>query len=238
MAGPTSFPTVDRIIQMGMKDAGLLQDGDMPTSEQYAEYGNRLQDLINFWQTQGLKLWLQADQSVTLVSGQARYQFKTGGDVSMVRPPRILQAYYLDSSSNRRPLTTLSRDEYTRLAQTTQEGAVNSFFVDKLRAQTDIYLWLVPDDTAATGTVHVILQVQVTNFTELDETMDFPQEWFLALRWGLADDICTGQPQAIMDRCAAKALAYRQALEDWDVEDASTLFQPNSQMMGNRSNFR
>ena len=33
----------------------------------------------------------------------------------------------------------------------------------------------------------------------------FAQEWRIALRWGLADDIATGQPQAIMDRCAQRA---------------------------------
>ncbi len=51
----------------------------------------------------------------------------------------------------------------------------------------------------------------------------------MALRWGLADDICTGQPGEIMRRCAERAKAYREALEDWDVEDAATQFQPDPQ---------
>jgi len=76
------------------------------------------------------------------------------------------------------------------------------------------------------------VQQQIANFTGLYDTIDFPQEWMMALRWGLADDICTGQPQAIMDRCKANAGMYRTALEDWDVEDTSTRFTPDSQTRG------
>ena len=50
----------------------------------------------------------------------------------------------------------------------------------------------------------------------------------MALRWALADDISTGQPEAIMNRCKANALTYLEALENWDVEDVSTQFTVDS----------
>jgi len=222
-----------------MVDAGYLQEGDDPTSEQYANYLNRLNDLINFWQTQGLKLWLQQDLEVTLTSGQGLYTLGPGGSVDMTKPTRVLNnAYYLDTTGNRRPLTMISRDEYMRLSNVIQEGAVNSYFVDKQLSRLDIYLWLVPDAMAATGKVHLLIQQQVNNLVSLTDTMNFPQEWFLALRWGLADDICTGQPQSIMDRCMFKATQFRDALEAWDVEDASTMFQPDHRVTFNTGAFR
>jgi hypothetical protein len=221
-----------------MEDAGLLQEGDDPNSEQYAKYTNRLNDLINFWQTQGLKLWRQVDQSVALTAGKASYTFKPGGDISITRPLRALQGYYLDTSDVRRPLVVLSRDEHTRLSQTTQLGEINSYFVDKQVDQLVVDFWLTPDTTAATGTVHLILQQQIENFTGLTDALTFPIEWIMALRWGLADDISTGQPQAIMDRCTAKATVYRTALEDWDVEDASTRFTPDVRGMSSQGGFR
>ena len=227
MTAPASFNTPDRIIRMAMVDAGYLQDGDDPTPEQYANYLNRLNDLINYWQTQGLKLWLQYDLAVPLVAGQAAYTIGPGGSVPMTKPLRVIQGYYLDGSSVKRPLLPLSRDEYTRLSTVTQQGALNSYFVDKQVSVLSVHFWLVPDTVAATGTAQLIVQQQVTNLVSLTDTMNFPQEWFLALRWGLADDICTGQPQAIMDRCAGKAMFYLNALEAWDVEDASTMFQPD-----------
>lgn len=227
MTTPTTFNTPDRIIRMAMVDAGYLQDGDDPTSEQFANYLNRLNDLINLWQTKGLKLWLQSDLAVPLTAGQSTYTFGPGGSVDMTKPLRVLQGYYLDTNDTKRPLLALSRDEYTRLSNVVQVGAINSYFVDKQQSVLSVSFWMTPDTTAATGTAQLIIQQQVANLVSLNDDMNFPQEWFMALRWGLADDICTGQPQAIMDRCYMKAELYRTALEDWDVEDASTVFQPD-----------
>jgi hypothetical protein len=224
---------------MAMVDAGYLQDGDDPTPEQYANYINRLNDLINFWQTQGLKLWLQSDLSVPLVAGQATYNIGPTGHVVMARPTRVLDdGYYIDTSDVKRPLSLISRGEYLQLSNVTQLGAVNSYFVDKQTTQMAVSLWLVPDSLAATGTVHLLIQQQVANLVSLTDVMNFPTEWFLALRWGLADDICTGQPQAIMDRCQMKAAIYFNALEAWDVEDASTRFTPDSRRYNGSGAFR
>jgi hypothetical protein len=225
---------------MAMTDAGLLQEGDDPTPEQYANNLNRLNDLINFWQTQGLKVWLQYDLPVPLTQGQGTYTLGPGGSVDMVKPTRVIDGgYYIDNNDVKRPLTMLSRDEYTRLSQVTQQGAVNSYFVDKQVTQLIVHLWLVPDAfTATNGQVHLTIQQQATQLVSLTDSLNFPQEWFLALRWGLADDICTGQPQAIMTRCMAKANMYREALEAWDVEDASTVFQPDQRAINYRGAFR
>lgn len=230
MTAPAIFGTAERIIKMAYLDAGLVQQGDSPNGEQLADGMMRLNDIANLWQTQGLKLWLLYDLSVNLVAGQRVYTLGPGGDVDMAKPTRVLDScYYLDSSNVQRPLTLLSWDEYKRLGNVQQEGAINSIFVDKQATQLDVYMWLVPDTTAATGTVHVLIQRQVQNVVSLTDTMNFPPEWFMALRWGLADDICTGQPAVIMDRCTKRADAFRTALEDWDVEDASTRFTPSSQ---------
>lgn len=227
MTSPANFNTPDRIIRTAMIEAKLLQTGDDPSSEQYAEYMPRLCDLINTWQTDGLRLWLNFDQSVTLVAGDSSYRFSPTGDIVMAKPLRVIDGYYLDSSNNRRPLYSMGRLEYDRLSNVTNQGAVNSYFVDKKDTYLDVFFWLTPDATAATGTAHVILQQQVTNFTALTDTMNFPVEWYLALIWGLADEICGGQPQAIMTRCANRAAFYKDKLDNWDVEDASTSFQPD-----------
>lgn len=227
MTTPASFNTPDHIIQCAMQDAMLLQDGDEPSSEQYAKYMRRLADIINLFTTRGIKLWTEIDQSITLVAGTSTYTLGPSGTVNMVKPLRATAAYFLDSAANKTPLMLLSRDEYTRLSQITQQGSLNSFFVDKQQTLLSISFWMTPDTTAATGSAHVIIQQQITNPTMINETMNFPQEWALPLRWSLAHDISTGQPQPIVDRCAQMADFYRSALEDWDVEDASTRFTPN-----------
>lgn len=237
MPAPVNFNSPARIIEQAMFEAKLIQLNQTPSSEEYATYGQRLVDMINLWQTQGLKLWLNHDQSVTLLAGQAKYVFSPSGDVVMTKPLRVVNGYYLDSSSNRRPLISLAWEEYVRLSNVVNQGAVNSYFVDKQETHLDVYFWLTPDASAVTGTAHVILQQQVENFTGLYDTMNFPVEWYLALIWGLADEICGGQPPAIMQRCAARAAAYRITLEDWDVEDASTKFAPDPQIVAYTGRF-
>lgn len=238
MTTPVDFNTPARIIRMAMEDAGLLQEGDEPNSEQYAKYMERLQDLINAWQTQGLKLFLLQDLTLNLVAGQAAYSLSPTGDIVMTKPLRIIQAYYRDSSGTRRPLVSLGWEEYLRLSTVTQLGAVINYLVDKQPTSLIINLWNVPDATAATGTVHLLTQVAMSFLTELDDTLIFPPEWYMALRWGLADDISTGQPQIIMDRCKMKADEYRTALENWDVEDAATRFVPDSRTGSSYSLFK
>lgn len=226
------------IINDAYFDAGLLQEGQSANSEQLVMGMRKLGDLINLWQTQGLKLWLLEDLAVTLIAGQGTYTLGPAGGVSMPKPLRVIEAYYVDVNQIRRPLLPMSWNDYVRLSQVTQTGQLNSYFVDKQQTLLSVFFWLIPDATAAQGQAHLLLQRQVTNFINLQETMNFPAEWRIALRWGLADELATGQPQAIMDRCQQRALAYRTMLEDWDVEDASTRFAPDNRGMTYGGGFR
>lgn len=237
MAAPADNTPIS-IIDDAYRDAGLLMEGDPLNGDQVVNGMRRLTDIINLWQTQGLKLWLNVDTPITLTAGTGTYTLGPTGTVVMVKPPKVIDAYYSDSSGNRRPLTPLSWSEYVRLSQITQQGAINSYFVDKQQTVLSVFFWLVPDTTAATGTAHLLLQTQVTNFISVVETMNFPVEWRIALRWGLADDLSTGQPKEIMDRCQQRAQAYREALENWDVEDAPVRFTPDQRASANYGRFR
>ena len=224
--------TPNAIIWDALLESGKLADGDIPDSEVLAKYSRRLRDMINAWQTQGLKLFLQLDQSVTLVAGQTTYTAKPSGDINITKPLRIQQGYYLNTSSPtnpvRQPLFPLSWQEWLTLSTTQTQGPISQYFVDKQPTQLNISFWLTPDaTTAANGTAHLLIQQQVVNFTGLTDTMNFPIEWRLALVWGLADELTTGQPQEVVMRCAGKAQTYKTALENWDVEDANTSFQPD-----------
>lgn len=236
MATPAaSFSTAQRIIQFAMRDAGILGEGEEPNSDQLAENLLRLNDLLNMMLTQGLKLFLWQEVSIPLVQGQSFYLLGPGQQVNMTKPLRAFQAYYLDTSGNRRPLVPMAWEEYMRLSNIQQQGSINSYFVDKQTAYLRVFLWLAPDAPTAQGSVSLLMETQASNPVSLTDTTSFPPEWFMALRWGLADDICTGMPAAIMQRCTQKALYYRQMLEDWDVEDAATRFAFDSTMAAYRS---
>lgn len=240
MTTPANFSTAMRIIERGMFHAGKLAQGDLPNSEDFATHINTLNDIINLYNTDGLKLWTNVDTSVVVTAGTNLYTFGPSGTTVMVQKPlRVVDAYYLDVNGIRRPITpALSRRDYDLLSNPTQQGTINQYFVDKTIPNLSIYLWMTPDATAATGTVHLILQAALTKVVGLLDTLNFPEEWFLTLQWALADEICTGMPQAVMDRCMRKRMEYEEKLTGWDVEDADTRFTPDPQMSYYNSSFQ
>lgn len=221
------------IIYDAYHDAGLLGLGEEPNSEQLTEGMRRLCDVINLWQTQGLKLFLLEDFEITLTANKASYSMGLTGDIVMAKPSRILQAYILLTEGLvRRPLVSLSWDEWMRLSQVSgNQGQISSYFVNKQADLLTVTFWNTPNTEEALNTAHVLLQRQVDNPINLEADMMFPAEWRIALRWGLADDLATGQPDAIMTRCAQRAGAFREALEAWDVEDTVTRFSIDQRMV-------
>jgi hypothetical protein len=145
----------------------------------------------------------------------------------MAKPRRIIEAYYTDSSQVRRPLILMGRMEWDNLSTTTQQGTIVQYYVDKQLLTLNLYLWLIPDAQAASGAVHCIIDQQIPNFSAVTDQMAFPPEWSLTLEWGLAHQLSTGQPQAIIDRCKENWMFFENELVDWDVEDASTRFEPD-----------
>lgn len=230
MTTPASQYTLGRLITFAYRDNGLVQEGSNPNSEQLARGWMLAQDMINFWITQGLKLWITADVPVSLTQGKNKYVMGPGGDVNMVKPLQIVEGWFQDQNQARRPLIPLSWDDWTRLSQVNQQGDVNSYFIDKQQLFFNAFMWLTPSANAALGQVHFVTRQQMTNPVNLTDSMGFPIEWALALRWGIADELSTGQPQRIVERCQAKAAMYRQALDDWDVEDAPTQFVPDPRL--------
>lgn len=228
-AGAPVFNTCYEIITDAYRDCGLLGLGDNPNSEQTAEAMRRLNKYVNYLQTQGLKLFVQEDFALTLVQGQGLYTLGPTGNVAFnAKPRRCIEAYYTDNNQNRRPLILMSRNEWDTLSTTTTQGTVTSVFPDKQQLTLNINLWLVPDATAVTGQVHLILDEQIGNFAQVTDTMAFPPEWSLCLEWGLAYQLSTGQPEAVITQCKMNSEKYEFELTNWDVEDASTFFQPDT----------
>lgn len=221
--------TVYGIIADAMQDAGLLQEGEDPNSEQLATYMRRLNDLINLWQVDGLKLFLMEEITVDLVEGQQAYTLNPSIGSQPARHLRVLQGRIESSTGgNVRPLRAISWQEWNTLSRDSA-GCVTGYLTDKQSTSLVVNLWNTPDDTEALNRAVFLVHTQIDNPYNLESNVAFPQEWRIALRWGLADDICTGQPEAIMLRCQQRAKLYKEALEDFDVEDTATSFVPDMQ---------
>lgn len=237
MTSPLYAYSADRLIRLAYTDAGKLAEGASPSGEKFAMALGRLNDLVMFWTTQGVKLFLLQLVNVPLVAGKAKYTFSPTGDVVMEKPLEVLQGFYLTPSLQQQQLIPLSWDDYLRLPQTSQQGAINSYFVDKKSAVLSVAFWLVPNTTAALGTVQLLMRMKAALFAGVTDQMAFPIEWFIALRWALAMELSTGQPEAIQARCEKMATYYKTELENWDVENTPTQMTPDSRTGGYSSRF-
>jgi hypothetical protein len=237
---PTQTPdqySLLRIIEQAYQDVGLIQDNELPNGDQTRRAFLYLQDIMNLWITQGVKLWLNTDLPIPLAQGKTSYTLGPGGDVNMVRPLQVNEGYYQDQYGIRRPLIPISWNDWVRLSQITIPGPINQFFVDKQQYQFVIWLWQTPDAYAATGTVHLIVRNQINNPTNLTKDAGFPIEWYMALRWALAAELAIGQPQRIVALCDQRAATYKDALEGWDVEDANLRFTIDPRMSYTQHDF-
>jgi len=238
MTTPATDNTGYSIISGAMSKACLLPAGDDPDSEEIARHSRTLNQLINFIQTRGIRLWLLQDTSVTLAAGQGLYTFGPSGTVVMPRPMQVEDQYYLYAAgqgSTRRPVFKISRQQWDQLSVTTQQGPITQIFVDPQQYSLNVNCWLVPDANEATGTLHLVFRNQVTNFVGITDKMNFPVEWALTLEWGLSKEICQGQSPEIISRCDGMAAYYLQALEEWDAEqDTSILPQPDQRLFNRR----
>lgn len=244
---PSAIQNVIGIISDAMFNSGKLRMGDEPGSEDLAKNMRALNKIIMYLITKGCKLFLIENITVPLNPPNAQnvpqslYTFgPLGTNVMNPKPMRVISGYYLYTTGDQYPLTPISYPaEYEMLSNLTQPGAVNSYAVDKQAATLNVYLWNPPDLFCATnGQVHLLMEVGVLNFTGVTDTMMFPSEWAIALEWILSDQLSVGKPMAVIARCAAYAKKYQEELENWDVEDADTIFQPDQRIYQNTGRFK
>jgi len=224
---PTDYGTPQRLITMALRDAGKIARDQTPDSEWFLEGMTRLADILYFQQTQGLKLWLLEDITVPIVSGTQEYTFGPSGSTVMNKPFRVEFGYATSGTNlNRREITPISYNDWARLSNITQEGLVTQYFVDKQLTNMSVSLWLTPNaEQVSDGEVHLIMRTKANQLATLTETMTFPPEWYLALRWALAFDFSSGSPASVQQRCEAMSERYLEALNSFDIEDVPVQFQ-------------
>lgn len=234
--------TRDDIILAALRKCGTIEAGDTASTVESSIILNTalaLNIMLKQWMTDGIKLWTYKEYTLPLVANKTSYVIgpALSSDLVADKPLRLIQGQALTFARNisvspniDTPMQILSRQEYLSLGSKFSLGMTNSVYLDVQTTTSTIYVYQTPD--AATSTnyeLHFTAQRPIYDITNSTDIPDFPNEWMNVLIWGLADqiaiehDVPANHRQEIMIR----AEGYRNKLEGWDTEAASTFFAPD-----------
>jgi len=229
VTGTNTFSvTRDEIIKAALRVLQVIGVGEVPVNEDYINCSQALNIMIKGWSANEQPLWVLQNIEIPLVQDNVRYELGptatgTGAQV-MSRPIGTTDAFIRDGNGHDRPLYLISREEYNDLSDKDSASNPNLYYYDRQEPNGVLYLFGKPENS--TDVLHLRAQRQFYDMTDADDTFDFPEEFFQALKWGLAAELYLEYPVApeVIQVIELKAEKYRMDAFDGSVEDASVFF--------------
>jgi hypothetical protein len=178
----------DSIIKGALRLVGALAVGETPSADQVTEASETLNLLVKAWQADGMPLWARGSYSLALTLGTQSYLIGSGQTVNIPKPLKITQAILHDTNTNVDiPMRIITRDEYLRLGNKSIKGMPIQIYYDPKRDYGELFLFPPADSTSVTyKQIQFTYQKPFEDFDASTDTPDFPQEWYEALKYGLA----------------------------------------------------
>ena len=240
--------TRDGLITSSLQALRVLQEGQVANATQIADAAMPLNMLIANWQSNGLQLWTYQLLPIPCVANKYVYTIgPSGADITSTRPLRLMDdGSFIRNNINPAtpvdtPLIILSRTDYNNMGSKTSQGVVNSLYyqpgIDVAGGVTSpstgygtLNVYVNPLNTSYT--IYGNFQRPIYTMSGASDEFDFPTEWFLALRYGLAEILADDYevPDNRLMRIAAQAKRYHDGVQDWSVEQAKFRFQPDNRM--------
>jgi hypothetical protein len=240
VSGTTSFTvTRDDIIQAAMRKLSVLEEGATPTAASVTSYAFMLNVILKSLQKDGIKLWTVNEIALPLQASKTSYSIgpaSTLSDFTSDKPLRVVQAFLRNTGVTPVidiPMQILSKQEYNILGSKFSTGLINSIYYAPLVSTGNLSVFLTPDSATATNYVlYLTVQRQIMDVNLSTDNFDLPAEWYLPLIWMLTAEMSSDAEKPLQDRAYfdSKALFYKTAIEDFDVEEATVKFIPDLRM--------
>lgn len=144
--------------------------------------------------------------------------------LTMSKPVRAFSAFLRNPQDYDISLIQISKQEYDMLGYKFNESTPNQFYYDNQLANGKLLVYNLPSEEGYT--IHLLTQRMFYDMSGATNDFDFPQEWFQALKWGLAAEIAA-EYQVPIDEIPyyeQKAQAYIEESFDFSVEEAAVYF--------------
>ena len=221
---------IDEIVEEAYERIGLQPNSgyDLKTARR------SLNIMFQEWANRGLHYWEVANNSLTLVDGQATYtMYRSSTDgtsdaTAIYGVDDILEASYRNSSSVDFPLTKINRSAYQGLSSKTQEGTPTQYFVQRFIDRVTITLYLTPGSTEAGNTINYYYVKRIQDVGDYTNATDVPYRFVPCMCAGLAYYLSVKKaPQRTQELKLLYEDELQRALEE-DGSSSSTFITPKT----------
>lgn len=238
------YPSVTQMATRVLTDLGAVdpEGGVTPTTAQTTDVMQVMNFTVTSWIAYGMQVWCQKQATYALSNAVGSPTVGPGGTINIARPETVTQAWLRDTTQTSPidiPVQIIGRDEYYRLSQKSVSGVPNSLFYDPqydlpaansgASAKGQLFLWPVPDTSvSAQYDLYFIYTRPLQDFAATTDALDFPQEWYDAVRWNTASSLCPSYNVPIMkwDRIKANARDSLALALSFDREPTSVTISP------------
>ena len=144
------------------------------------------------WGNRGLHYWEVANNSITLVDGQAVYtMFRSTDDgtssaTAIYGVDDVLEASYRNASSVDTPLTKISRSTYQALSNKSSEGQPTQYFVQRFIDKVTVTLYLTPGSSEAGNFFNYYYVKRIQDVGGYTNATDVPYRFIPCMASGLS----------------------------------------------------
>jgi len=180
--------------------------------------------LFQEWANRGLHYWEVANNSITLVDGQATYtMYRSTADgtsdaTAVYGVDDILEASYRNSNVDT-PLTKISRSQYQAFSNKTSEGTPSQYFVQRFIDKITITLYLTPGSTEAGNFLNYCYVKRIQDAGSYSNEADVPYRFVPCMTAGLAYYLAIKNAP---DRVQMLKMLYEDELQRALQEDGSS----------------
>lgn len=169
------------------KCGGIVAEGETPSAELLQDTMEAFNLMIDAWSIERLMVYSTQKQSFTWPAATASRTLGATGDLSGIRPARLLSSSYFTYSSLDYPLSLVNEVQYNSLSSKSTSGSYPKYlFNNPTVPDCTLYLYPVP---SAAITLYVISAQEMTEATDLTTDLVVPPGYTRALVYNLALEI-------------------------------------------------
>lgn len=170
------------VINLALKDAGIIADGETPSADIAADAFSTLQHMLAMWQTDNLYVNGMVTNAFT-PTGAETYTVGTGGTANFARPERINYAYWRSNSIDY-PITILNvYSDYEAIPQKTLAGQPEVIFYNPTVTLGTLYVYPQP----STGSIRLVSTIRFPVLSTSADAITLPPEYIMPIRFSLAE---------------------------------------------------